>query len=72
VGRYQDLKRVSEDYLSRCSDALMTGLLYNNLGDAENWLGNPGAAHYDYYLSYHIDYTFNTRGASASSGPGVF
>jgi tetratricopeptide (TPR) repeat protein len=72
VARYQDLKAVTQDYLSRCGDPLLIGVLYNNLGDAEGWLGNHDAAHNDYYLSYHIDYSFNTRGASASAGPGVY
>lgn len=72
LGRYQDLKKVTQDFLSRCSDPLLIGVLLNNLGDAETWLGNLNAGHEDYYLSYHIDYSSNSRAASASSGPGGY
>jgi tetratricopeptide (TPR) repeat protein len=71
MSRYQDLKEVTQRFLERCGDPLIIGILYANLGDAETWLGNYDAAHQAYYQSYYQDYMFNSRGATAASGPGV-
>lgn len=69
VGRYRDLATVSQRFIDNCSDPLILGILYSNLGDANTWLGQLNAGHRAYYHSYDIDYAYNMRGIASLVGP---
>jgi tetratricopeptide (TPR) repeat protein len=69
VRRYQDLATLSQRFIKKCADPLFIGILYNNLGDADTWLGRFGEAHWAYYNSYKADFKRNSRAVISLVGP---